>query len=83
MEEIGQKSLKTPFSHHNNVDVIYLDFAKAFDKLDFGIVLKKIKSMGIDGKVFRWIQSFLTDRFQEVMVNGVKSELMPVISGVP
>ena len=39
--------------------------------------------MGIDGKVFKWIQSFLTDRFQEVMVNGVKSEPMPVISGVP
>ena len=38
-----------------NVDVIYLDFAKAFDKLDFN----KIKSMGIQGRVFDWIRSFL------------------------
>ena len=66
-----------------NVDVIYLDFAKAFDKLDFNIVLSKIKCMGIEGRVFDWIQSFLTDRFQQVMVNGVNSEPMPVISGVP
>ena len=66
-----------------NVDVIYLDFAKAFDKLDFNIVLNKIKSMGIQGRVFDWIRSFLTDRFQQVVVNGINSEPMPVISGVP
>ena len=66
-----------------NVDVIYLDFAKAFDKPDFNKVLRKIKCMGIEGGVFAWIHSFLTDRFQQVMVNGVNSEPMPVISGVP
>ena len=66
-----------------NVDVVYLDFCKAFDKLDFKIVLKKIKSMGIDGRVYNWIRSFLTDRFQQVSVNGVLSSPAPVISGVP
>ena len=62
-----------------NVDVIYLDFSKAFDKLDFNIVLKKIKAMGIDGKVYNWIRSFLTDRIQQVSVNGSSLNL-PMLS---
>jgi hypothetical protein len=66
-----------------NVDVIYLDFAKAFDKLDFNITLAKLKSLGIDGKIGRWLQSFLTNRHQTVIVNGVKSATAPVLSGVP
>ena len=66
-----------------NVDVIYLDFAKAFDKLDFNIALAKLKSLDIDGKVGRWLHSFLTDRSQTVIVNGTKSEPSPVVSGVP
>ena len=66
-----------------NVDVIYLDFAKAFDKLDFKIVFKKLRQFGIEGKVLGWIQSFLTDRVQQVVVYGAKSDPMPVTSGVP
>ena len=67
----------------SNVDVIYLDFAKAFDKLDFNITLQKLKHLGVDGKVGRWLHSFLTNRHQTVLVNGEKSEPAPVISGVP
>ena len=66
-----------------NVDVIYLDFAKAFDKLDFNVTLTKLQQLGIDGKVGRWIHSFLTNRHQTVVVNGEKSEPARVISGVP
>ena len=66
-----------------NVDVIYLDFAKAFNKLEFNITLKKLKLLGIDGKVGRWLHSFLTNRKQTVVVNGEKSDPCPVISGVP
>ena len=47
----------------SNVDVIYLDFAKAFDKLDFGITLAKLNALGISGKVGKWLHSFLTGRF--------------------
>ena len=54
----------------HNVDLIYLDFAKAFDKLDFNVTLSKLKTFGIDGNVGRWLQSFLTDRYQTVIVNG-------------
>ena len=66
-----------------NADVVYLDFSKAFDKVDHTIVLKKIKQLGIDGKVLQWLTSFLADRKQTVLVNGVKSEPQNVLSGVP
>ena len=65
------------------VDVIYLDFAKAFDKVDIGITLHKLKALGIRGPLCRWLHSFLTGRSQSVLVDGVKSEPRPVLSGVP
>ena len=64
-------------------DVIYLDFSKAFDKVDHTIVLCKMKKLGITGKIFHWLKSFLTERKQTVVVNGVKSKPQNVISGVP
>ena len=65
------------------VDVVYLDFAKAFDKIDFMITLRELNSLGISGKVGRWIHSFLTHRTQSVLVNSVRSDPSPVKSGVP
>ena len=65
------------------VDVVYLDFAKAFDKVDIGITLTKLKALGIHGDLGRWLRSFLTGRSQSVLINGVKSEPRAVISGVP
>ena len=66
-----------------NADVVYLDFAKAFDKVDHRIVLNKIQKLGIHGKVYQWIESFLSNRYQSVTVNGTISEPQKVISGVP
>ena len=66
-----------------NVDVVYLDFAKAFDKVDHTIVLKKMKDLGINGQVYAWMESFLRNRYQSVSVNGVTSDPQRVISGVP
>jgi hypothetical protein len=66
-----------------NVDVIYLDFAKAFDKVDHHILLHKLKSHGINGQTLRWIQTFLENRTQRVVVNGKLSSPHNVISGVP
>ena len=65
------------------VDVIYLDFAKAFDKLDHYLTLCKLKALGISGQLGRWITNFLTGRFQHVSVDGQKSQSKPVLSGVP
>ena len=66
-----------------NVDVIYLDFSKAFDKLDIKLTLQKLYSLGIAGKIFDWIESFLTNRRQCVLVSGAVSNQVPVMSGVP
>ena len=67
----------------NGVDVVYLDFAKAFDKLDHSVTLEKLKSLGIKEHLGRWIGTFLTNRTQSVVINGYKSAPKPVISGVP
>lgn len=89
----GRSCLSQLLSHYDkilnilaedsNVDVIYLDFAKAFDKVDFTIALKKMKNIGIDGKILRWISAFLHYRTQTVVVNGIHSSPAPVLSGVP
>ena len=63
-----------------DTDAIYLDFAKAFDKVDHQLLLKKLKAFGVTGKVFQWIESFLLDRDQYVAVNGVKSSVSKVIT---
>merc|ERR1711888_508941 len=67
----------------DNVDVIYLDFSKAFDKVDFLVTLRKIKHLGISGNIGKWIYSFLTGRTQCVIVNGMRSDVSEVKSGVP
>ena len=60
------------------VDVMYLDFAKALDKVDIGITLRILKSLGIHGQLGKWLQSFLSGRLHSVLVEGKKS----VLSGV-
>ena len=66
-----------------SVDVVHLDFAKAFDKVDIGITLRKLKSLGIHGNLGKWLLSFLSGHLQCVLVNGKKSQPKPVLSGVP
>ena len=70
-------------SEGKNVDVVYLDYAKAFDKVDFNVLLKKLKHTGIQGKLLQWIESFIKGRSQAVVVNGVLSDISEVLSGVP
>ena len=65
------------------LDVIYMDFMKAFDKVPHKRLLEKLKSYGIQGRLLKWIEQFLTGRKQRVIVNGCKSEWKEVRSGVP
>ena len=67
----------------HNVDVIYMYFAKAFDKVDYPVTVKKLKGIGIPGKLGIWPHAFLTNRKQAVVVNGTKSMPADVKSGVP
>ena len=67
----------------SDTDVIYLDYAKAFDKVDHAILLTKLKRYGISGQLHQWLSQFLTNRQQVVTVNGRHSQPAPVLSGVP
>ena len=65
------------------VDVVYLDFQKAFDTVPHARLIKKLKSYGIDGEILVWITEYLKDRTQIVRVNGESSRTGVVISGIP
>ena len=66
-----------------NVDSVYLDFSKAFDKVDKGILARKMKKMGVCGLLGEWIFAFLTSRRQVILANGEASTPSEVTSGVP
>ena len=56
------------------VDTVFLDFAKAFDKVDHSILMKKVIKHGIKGKIGGWILDFLRDRKFRVIVYGTESK---------
>ena len=64
-------------------DVIYLDFAKAFDKVPHQRLLVKLRAHGVDGVLLTWIGSWLRDRKQRVCMRGSSSSWCRVSSGVP
>ena len=77
------QTILSELENSNQVDAIYLDFAKAFDKVDHHILLHKLEHHGISGKIITWIRTFLTNRVQAVRVNGILSSFLKVTSGVP
>ena len=68
---------------NEDVDMIYLDFSKAFDKVPHKRLLKKLWDYGIRGKVHSWIKEFLSERSQKVVINGKSSDSAKVTSGIP
>ncbi|CAM4513742.1 unnamed protein product [Caretta caretta] len=67
----------------NAVDLIYLDFSKAFDTVPHGELLVKLDKMGINRKIERWIGNWLKGRLQRVLLKGELSSWREVTSGVP
>jgi hypothetical protein len=65
------------------LDVVYFDFAKAFDRVPRKLLLFKLQHIGIRGSLFYWLDAFLSDRTFKVKVGGVLSASEKVISGVP
>ena len=68
---------------HKQVDLLFLDFSKAFDTVPHKRLLNKLNSYGIQGPIFQWISSWLTKRNQRVVVDGKSSDTAFVKSGVP
>ena len=89
----GRSTQTQLLSHFNDIfdtlaegkrlDTVYLDFAKAFDKVDHEILLEKVKKHKISGKLGKWISEFLANRKFKVVVNGCMSDEGEVTSGVP
>ena len=66
-----------------NMDIVFLDFAKAFDKVPKERLPAKPTAHSVEGKVLLWVRRWLTDRKQRVVLNGETSDLTEVESGVP
>ena len=90
---LGRSCLTQMLSHFDEImlglledkdtDSIYLDYAKAFDKVDHDLLIKKLERYGLPPIITKWITSFLRDRSQTVIVNGYHSIADSIIRGVP
>ena len=77
------ETLFSALERGENIDVVYLDFMKAFDKSDHGVILSRCREKGIMGKVGIWLHNYLLGRQQAVIANNKISSIKEVISGVP
>ena len=62
---------------------VFLDLSKAFDTLDHGVLIRKLDHVGVRGEILRWLESYLSDRKQRVVVNSEVSGILNVDAGVP
>jgi len=65
------------------VDVVYLDFSKAFDTVSHDILINKLGKYNLDGATMRWVHNWLDNRTQKVVINGSQSCWKGITSGVP
>ena len=73
----------TALDQGRQVDVVCLDFSKAFDKLNHVVLLQKLCNFGITGSLLQWCESYLSNRRQRVVLDGISSSWSNVSSGVP
>ena len=69
--------------NRSQADLIIMDFSKAFDTVPHRRLLSKLNHVGIRNNIHSWIETFLTKRYQRVVVDGEASQCCPVKSGVP
>ena len=77
------QTIASKLQRKGQVDVILLDFAKAFDKVPHQRLIYKLQYYGVRGNTLGWIKSFLSNRKQQVLLEGEKSTEADVASGVP
>ena len=69
--------------NNNNVNLITIDFSKAFDSISHSKLIHKLYSYVIQGKLLNYIKEFLNNRTFSVLINNINSLIFPVISSVP
>lgn len=62
---------------------LFVDLSKAFDSVDHGLLLTKLRSIGLSEKAVAWFQNYLVDRIQCVYAEGYKSDFLEITKGVP
>ncbi len=67
----------------HEVRVVFLDISKAFDKVWHKGLLAKLKSVGINGSLLQWFESYISDRYQRVTIDGAGSGWERIEAGVP
>ena len=65
------------------IDAVYTDFSKAFDRVNHKILLTKLSCMGFSNNILKWIGSYLNGRTQQVKFQGKLSKIVSVTTGVP
>ena len=70
-------------SKHKQIAAVFLDVRKAFNSVPHHQLIKALHSIGIQGPLLNWFRSYLTSRFQRVVLDGTTSDPVPVTSGVP
>ena len=73
----------TMLKKSGEVDVLFLDFSKAFDKVPHVRLLKKLENYRICPQLIQWIKDFLEQRQQQIVLDGIASQQSEVLSGVP
>ena len=77
------QDLASGIDKSEQIDAVLLDVSKAFEEVPGRRLAAKLHHYGVRGNTLLWIQSFLADRSQKVIVEGQSSESAPVTSGVP
>jgi hypothetical protein len=75
--------ITSTLANRDNIDILYIDFEKAFDKVHHQLLLYKLDAYGIKGKLLNWIKAFLSNRMQRVRIGEHYSDWLSVESGVP
>lgn len=65
------------------VDCVFLDFQKAFDSVSHNLLLLKLSALNIPPSLLKWLEAYLVGRKQRVVLEGVNSSEVDVLSGVP
>lgn len=77
------KDFASAINDRSQIDAIFIDFSKAYDRVVHFKLIEKLRSAGIESKLLDWITAYLCNRTQYVTVNNTNSDLLEVYSGVP